>query len=170
MRASIFDVAPDLMPLWRISNHSELEGPGGEKADGRWHTAARGKRIVYFSEHPALALLEVLANLKVNPQLFPVSYQLMKIGVADNVQAETLDPGTLSNEWRENIRETQSVGDEWLAAGRFALLAVHSAPSPESLNYLFNPLHREAKNIAVEWTRRIAYDQRLFRTMQTKIK
>ncbi len=43
------------MILWRISNHDDLVGLGGEKADGRWHSAARGKRIVYLSEHPALA-------------------------------------------------------------------------------------------------------------------
>ena len=36
--------------LWRISARRDLEGLGGEKADGRWHTAARGKRIVYLAE------------------------------------------------------------------------------------------------------------------------
>jgi RES domain-containing protein len=65
--------------LWRISNRCDLEGVGGEKADGRWHTAARGKRIVYLSEHPAVALVEVLANLHTNPKLFPDSYQLIKV-------------------------------------------------------------------------------------------
>ena len=56
--------------LWRISNRCDLEGVGGEKADGRWHTAARVKRIVYLSEHPAVALLEVLANFHSNQNLF----------------------------------------------------------------------------------------------------
>ena len=69
--------------LWRISNHCDLQGMGGEKSDGRWHTAKRGKRIVYLSDHPAVALIEVLANLKGNPRLFPDSYQLMKITVAE---------------------------------------------------------------------------------------
>ena len=50
--------------LWRISNHCDIQGMGGEKSDGRWHTAKRGKRIVYLSDHPAIALIEVLANLK----------------------------------------------------------------------------------------------------------
>ncbi|MEA2543931.1 MAG: hypothetical protein QOH35_5297, partial [Acidobacteriaceae bacterium] len=45
--------------LWRISNHCDLQGMGGEKTDGRWHTAKRGKRIVYLSDYPALALIEV---------------------------------------------------------------------------------------------------------------
>jgi RES domain-containing protein len=81
-----------LKPLWRISRHNDLAGLGGEKTDGRWHTAARGRRIVYLSEHPALALIEVLANLKGNPKLFPDAYQLMKVTVKEDVSEEILGP------------------------------------------------------------------------------
>jgi RES domain-containing protein len=148
--------------LWRISKHDDLVGLGGEKTDGRWHTARRGKRIVYLSEHPALALIEVLANLKGNPRLFPDTYQLMKVNVADSVTVDSLIPNILASNWRENFNETRSAGDSWLAAGSSALLAVPSAPSPESLNYLLNPLHVDAKGITVEWSKWIAYDKRLF--------
>jgi RES domain-containing protein len=148
--------------LWRISNHGDLAGLGGEKTNGRWHTAARGKRIVYLSEHPALALIEALANLKGNPLLFPDTYQLMRISVADSVSRDALPGDVLSNQWREDIRETQSVGDSWLAKGRSALLAVPSGPSPESLNYLFNPLQADARGLTAEWHKKIAWDQRLF--------
>jgi RES domain-containing protein len=77
--------------LWRISNRCDLQGMGGEKTDGRWHTAKRGKRVVYLSDYPALALIEVLANLKGNPKLFPDCYQLMKITVADQVATSALE-------------------------------------------------------------------------------
>jgi RES domain-containing protein len=146
--------------LWRISNHGDLAGLGGEKASGRWHTAARGKRIVYLSEHPALALIEALANLKGDPQLFPETYQLIRINVADGVSKEPLS--ILSNNWREDLVETRSAGDSWLSEGRSALLAVPSGPSPESLNYLFNPLHTDARGLATDWHKRIGYDRRLF--------
>jgi RES domain-containing protein len=149
--------------LWRISNHADLTGLGGERTDGRWHTSARGKRIVYLSEHPALALIESLANLKGDPKLFPASYQLMKISVADSVSREALDPNILPPDWLEDIAGTRSTGDFWLANGRSALLAVPSAPSPESLNYLFNPLHADAQGLAMAWQKRIVYDKRLFR-------
>lgn len=149
--------------LWRISNHGDLAGLGGEKTNGRWHTAARGKRIIYLAEHPALALVEALANLKGNPQLFPDTYQLMRISVSETVSRDALAPNILSDTWREDILETRSTGDSWLADVRSALLAVPSGPSPESLNYLFNPLHRDAKGLAVEWHKRISYDKRLFR-------
>jgi RES domain-containing protein len=151
-----------LTPLWRISRHSDIEGLGGEKTDGRWHTAARGKRIVYLSEHPALALIEVLANLKGNPKLFPDTYRLMKISKADDVSTGVLGPNSLSSEWRENTNETRLAGDSWLAGGSSALLGVPSVPSPESLNYLFNPRHPEAKGLTVEWCQWIEYDKRLF--------
>jgi RES domain-containing protein len=151
--------------LWRISKHKDLEGLGGEKTDGRWHTAARGKRIVYLSEHPALALIEVLANLKGNPKLFPDTYQLMKVGAADNVSRETLEPNSLADNWRENGSETRSAGDSWLARTSSALLVVPSAASPESFNYLFNPLHPDAKGLTIEWSRWIEYDKRLFHTI-----
>ena len=148
------------MVLWRVSNHDDLEGLGGERRDGRWHTAARGKRIIYLSEHPALALIESLVNLKGNPDLFPDSYQLLKIA-ADAASAMILGED-LPDDWRMNVAATRPVGDQWLRERRSALLGVPSAPSPESTNYLFNPLHPEAHGVRVEWSRRIAYDRRLF--------
>jgi len=41
---------------------------GAEKSDGRWHAAARGKRIVRLSEHPAAALIEMLNQNILPPQ------------------------------------------------------------------------------------------------------
>jgi RES domain-containing protein len=146
--------------LWRISRHDDLEGLGGERADGRWHTAAKGKRVVYLSEHPAVALLEVLANLKGNPRLFPDAYRMMKVEAADALEVEQV--GTLAEDWRERVEATRVVGDVWLKERRSALLRVPSAPSPESWNYLLNPLHVEAKGLQVEWARWVRYDRRLF--------
>ncbi len=151
------------MLLWRISNHCDLDGLGGERADGRWHTAARGKRIVYLSEHPALALVEVLANLKTSARLLPEFYQLMKVAVAEAVTPDALDV-SLSKEWRENLSETRSLGDRWLATGSSALLIVPSGPSPESSNYLLNPRRGGAKDLEIEWCRWVAYDKRIFVT------
>jgi RES domain-containing protein len=86
----------------------------------------------------------------------------MKVNVADSVTVDSLTPNILASNWRENVNETRSAEDSWLAAGSSALLAVPSAPSPESLNYLLNPLHTDAKGITVEWSKWIAYDKRLF--------
>jgi RES domain-containing protein len=153
--------------LWRISNHCDLLGMGGEKSDGRWHTAERGKRVVYLSGYPALALIEVLANLKGNPRLFPDSYQLMKVTVSDQVTTAALERNRLLRNWRDDIDQTKSLGDAWLAGVNSALLAVPSVPSPESVNFLFNPIHPDAKGVESEWCRWIKYDKRLFHIPET---
>lgn len=149
--------------LWRISGHNDLEGLGGERADGRWHRAARGKRIVYLSEHPALALIETLVNLKGDPGLFPDTYQLLKVLATEDVSTSVWSLESLADTWRDDVSQTQSVGDSWLADGSSALLAVPSIPSPESMNYLFNPLHPEANQMRIDWCKRVAYDKCLFR-------
>jgi RES domain-containing protein len=151
------------MLLWRISNRSDLSGLGGEKSDGRWHTAARGKRIVYFAEHPAVALIEVLANLEGDPDLFPDTFQLIRAEAAKKVSVATLDPGVLPTDWRDRAAATQAIGNQWLVNGKSALLEVPSGPSPESMNYLFNPLHTDAAAVVIVWCKRLDYDRRLFR-------
>ena len=150
------------MVLWRISNHGDLSGLGGERCSGRWHTARLGKRIVYLAEHPAVALLETLVHLRGDPSLFPERFQLLRIVGPDAAAAELTETqnATLNH---ENLGSTQLLGDAWLAAGSSALLRVPSFPSPESWNYLLNPLHPQADTLAVEWKRYVVYDKRLFR-------
>jgi len=148
------------MILWRISNYTDFSGLGGEKSDGRWHSARRGKRIVYLAEHPAVSILEIIANLEGNPALFPDTCQLMKAVADETVSVET---AKLPANWDKYSLETRKVGDLWLEEGRSALLAVPSATSPESTNYLFNPLHRDAAGLKIEWTKKVSYDKRIFK-------
>src|SRR5258708_1136488 len=67
--------------------------------------------------------------------------------------------------WDEKWRETRLAGDSWVARTSSALLVGPSAASPESFNYLFNPLHSDAKGLTIEWSRWIEYDKRLFHTI-----
>jgi RES domain-containing protein len=151
------------MFLWRISNHDDLKGLGGERLKGRWHTRTPGKRIVYFAEHPAVALVENLVNLDADPQFFPSHFQLLKVYAPDTSATANLTPTQLATIDAEDLATTQILGDNWLAARTSALLRVPSIPSPESWNYLLNPLHTDAAAFKVESARHIAYDQRLFR-------
>jgi RES domain-containing protein len=151
--------------LWRISNHCDLNGMGGERTDGRWHTAARGKRVVYLSEHPALALIETLANLKGNPALFPDNYQLLTVGVDEGLIGQNqyaAGPDGRIPEQTASMSWTQREGDAWLQGGESAFLAIPSFPAPFSLNYLFNPLHPDAGKVKIESCHQIEYDKRLF--------
>jgi RES domain-containing protein len=64
--------------LYRVSNHADLTGKGGELADGKWHTRQLGRRIVYLSDHPALCLLEILVHISERDWL-PDWYQLLSV-------------------------------------------------------------------------------------------
>jgi RES domain-containing protein len=150
------------MLLWRISDRSDLLGVGAMRASARWHTASPGKRLVYLAEHPAVALVEVLANLRGDPRLFPDSFQLMKVTAEHGVSCIDLLAQQLSQIDREDMASTQQIGDAWLAGGSSALLRIPSIPSPESWNYLLNPLHPDAASVTLDWARQIAYDKRLF--------
>ena len=145
---------PDPLALWRISEFPELSGLGAEFASARWHTAAEGKRIVYLAEHPAVALIEILANLRGDPALHPKDFQLIRIALAGAVAVIDLTQDQLSRVNSDRTVATQKIGDAWLAEQSSALLRVPSIPSPESWNYLLNPLHPDAASIKIEWAKR----------------
>jgi RES domain-containing protein len=150
------------MFLWRISNHADLSGIGAEMADGRWHTAAPEKRMLYLAEHPAVALVENLASLDGDPAFFPEHFQLVRIAMQNGPTARELTSKQFVRIDSQNLSSTQAVGDAWLAARSSALLRVPSIPSPESWNYLLNPLHADAAALKIDWARTITYDKRLF--------
>jgi RES domain-containing protein len=151
------------MVLWRISNHLDLNGLGGERGNARWHTKLPGRRIIYLAEHPALALVETLVNLRGKKEILPDRFQLLRIEIAPATVVETILEDALPEDWREDFAATQTLGNEWLARRSSALVAVPSAPSPESTNYLLNPLHPDAAGCKVVWSRWVRFDRRLFR-------
>ena len=150
------------MLFWRISNYPDITGVGAELSDGRWHTAAEGKRIVYLAEHPAVALIENLANLRGDPHFFQHHFQLLRVSSHSKTLPKELTTKQLATIDPQNLSSTQALGDAWLIARTSALLRVPSIPSPESWNYLLNPLHPDAKKIKLDWAKHIAYDKRLF--------
>ncbi len=158
-----------MIALWRISRHTDLAGLGGERADGRWHRAAPGKRIVYLAEHPALSLIETLVHLKGNPALFPSRYSLARIEVEEAVFAAAR---RLVEEAGTNLglpeSRTQQIGDAWLREGATALARVPSFPSPFSTNYLLNPKHPDASRFRVASAHEIEYDPRLLQMRATE--
>jgi len=151
------------MFLWRISIYASLSGIGAELESGRWHTLAPEKRMVYLAEHPAVALIENLVSLDGDPSFFPEPFQLLRVTAPDTITATRLSARQLAAIDPDDLKTTQTIGDAWLAARTSALFRVPSIPSPESWNYLLNPLHPAASRIKVEWGRLINYDKRLFR-------
>ena len=135
------------MTLWRISNYSELKGLGGLRTPGRWHN--RGIAVVYLAESPALAMLEVLVHVEMEPSEVPDTYQLLKIDFQGRKGVSRLDTTRLPDNWAEDIEYTRSVGDEWLRSFSSTLLKVPSAIVPNSANYLLTPQHELAGNAKI---------------------
>jgi RES domain-containing protein len=147
--------------LWRVSNHPALDGGGGLRASGRWHT--RGRRVVYCAPSPAAALLEVLAHGEIDSEDIPVTFRYMEIEVPDSATVETVDMGALGPGWQNNLGMTQRLGDEWLRSGRTALLRVPSVIVPATWNVLVNPRHPESTHIRIARVHDQPIDPRLLR-------
>jgi RES domain-containing protein len=141
--------------VWRISNYASLDGEGGMFASGRWHEAER--RIVYTSDHPAAALLELLVHL--NPMAKPIHCQLLKIRLPDDLKS--LGMPLLPKGWQNQSSVTQTIGNQWLDENQSPVFVVPSAIVPDAINYLINPLHPNAALIKIESVQSVPLDGRL---------
>ncbi|WP_066455969.1 RES family NAD+ phosphorylase [Castellaniella caeni] len=147
------------MILWRISAFPDLSGRGGLFASGRWHRA--GRPIVYLTETPASAMLEVLVHLEIDPEDVPEQLRLMRIHIPDAL-VTSQDALSLPDDWPERQALTQQIGDTWLEEGATALLRVPSAIMPHTDNWLFNPSHPLSGQATLS-IETLQLDQRLFR-------
>jgi RES domain-containing protein len=147
------------MFLWRISNHSTLDGRGGLETSARWHT--QGRPIVYLSESVAGAVLEVIVHLELSAARLPKSYRLLKVEAPDNLAIEKLSAANLGETWTEDEVATRTLGDEWLASKHTPLLRVPSAIIPETFNVLLNSAHEEARRLRVVSHHQYPWDLRL---------
>jgi len=147
--------------LWRIGNHVSLAGDGGMRASGRWHT--RGRRVVYCSESPAAALLEILVHFEIDVRDLPTRYRLLKLHAPDDLVVEDVPTADLPTDWLERTDLTRATGDRWLQAGRCPLLRVPSAVVPETFNVLVNPGHEHAGQVGVVQVSEHAIDPRLLK-------
>lgn len=128
------------MRLWRISQWTGLTGEGGLQAAGRWHT--QGRRVIYASEHPALAMVEVMAHLRLCIAAIPLTLKLTAIDVSKS--ALVSQPPELPDGWQANEPTSQAVGDTWLRDARNLVLPLPSALLPHSTSYLINAAHPQA--------------------------
>ncbi len=148
------------MIFWRISNYADLTGTGGLFASGRWHN--KGVPIVYLSDNPALAMLEVLVHFEMGLDEVPEHYQLLKVEYPSRKSIGRLSESALPQHWQDDLLLSRSIGDEWLTSGKSALLRVPSAVIPEGFNFLLNPRHPLARQAKIVSAHKRPFDQRLF--------
>lgn len=146
------------MTLWRISRHRDMSGAGGRSAAGRWHHA--GLPVVYLAETPAAALLEVCVHTSASD--VPPDFVLLRLEGPD-AATHRLKMGGLPEDWRVRLEVTRDMGTAWLESQASVLLEVPSAIVPETSNYLFNPLHRQAAAFRIAAAFPCPFDGRLKR-------
>jgi RES domain-containing protein len=132
------------MILWRISRHRDLSGIGGLRAAGRWHHASHA--IVYVTETPASALLEVCVHTSAND--VPPEFTLLKVEGL-NVETLFIEIDTLPKNWQTQLEVTRDLGTTWLERNESVLLRVPSVIVPETANFLFNPSHKLATTFRI---------------------
>lgn len=147
--------------LWRVSNYASLEGIGGLYVSGRWHT--KGHPVVYCSEDPSTAFLEMLVHIEIDGEDRPETFQVLKIEAKEEVSLEEVNLEMLAFDWRADLAKTRRVGDEWLQSARTLLLQVPSVLIPERRNYLINPVHPEVGKLQISARYAHPFDKRFLR-------
>ena len=143
------------MRLWRISNLVDLSGHGATLIGGRWHIV--GTPVVYCSDHPSTALLEILVHA--TRYTVPNFYQLIAIEIPDDV--EPVD-AVIRDGWETDTDFTQEQGLAFVTEARNALFRVPSVIMPQARNYLLNPKHPDAARASISEVYRYPFDSRLF--------
>lgn len=156
-----------MMVLWRIGTDTptyvadDRDGKGAEITGGRWNRP--GTPVLYTATHISLAALETVVHLGLEG--LPLNRYLVRFDVPAAVwnaritmTALNLMPGWDS---RPVGKVSLDIGDAWLKSGSSSLMEVPSVVVPEEFNVLINPMHADARQIAVTKGRLWLYDARL---------
>ncbi|WP_234822425.1 RES family NAD+ phosphorylase [Rhodopseudomonas palustris] len=115
--------------------------------------------MVYLADHPSSAVLEMQVHM--DREFLPATYQLLRIAVPGDLEANVIAPNDLPLDWANRLEASRQVGDNWLDHGTSPLLRVPSAIVPQADNFLLNPAHPDAAQIAIAEVIRAPFDPRL---------
>src|SRR5688572_19891446 len=123
------------MVLWRIVDRTFVKtafsGLGAFDYGGRWNSP--GVRMVYCSEHPALAAFEKLVHIE-DPDELRESFVLIPVECEDALVRPL--PKPLPRNWDKNstLHKLRAIGDAWIAAEDSVAVLVPSVVLPRSNN------------------------------------
>ena len=149
---------------WRITKekHSKdaFSGEGARIFGGRWNSVA--VPVVYCSENLSLAALETLVHIV--PATLKDKYRAYQIRFDESLLASLIET-KLPKGWNAEppTAVSQKIGDEWIKAGRSAVLSVPTVLVPFERTLLLNPKHPDFKKIKIRDTGRFMLDPRLKR-------
>lgn len=137
-----------------------FSGEGSIRYDGRWHR--RGIRIVYASDAPASALLEVIAHTEAHNRL-QHDYVLFEVRLDPDEHLLTVGSDMLPDDWRAVPwpTSTQEIGTFWHEEQASVVLDVPSAVVPRQRNVLVNVAHPRFNELQIQEPEPFEIDSRL---------
>ena len=152
------------MVLWRIVDRTLVKtafsGQGAFDYGGRWNSP--GVRMVYCSEHPALAAFEKLVHIEDLDEL-RTSYVLIPAECRnDSIKAL---PKPLPGNWDSDsaLPRLRALGNAWIASCESVAVSVPSVVLPRCNNILLNPAHPDFSNLKIGRPVPFDFDPRLER-------
>ncbi len=135
---------------WQVcrEHQADLSGRNAEEGE-RWNSP--GQRVIYLSDHPALAVLELRAHLDLPYGRLVHDHVLMRVALPEDVE-----------ELHDFPADPRAHGDAWLHEARTAVLRVPSVIVREARNLLVNPSHPRAGEARVEACTPFRFDRRLW--------
>jgi RES domain-containing protein len=136
-----------------------FNGKGARLAGGRWNSP--GQRAVYLSSTLSLAAMETFVHL--GEDAARMAYVYFKVEIPDAVAIATLTrrPKGWHNE--PPASAPMDAGDQWLTAGKTALLEVSSALIPSETNLILNPMHSDSGQLRIGAAQAFHFDPRMWK-------
>lgn len=134
----------------------KLEASGNA---ARWNSA--GNKVIYTAASRALASLENIVHR--NGRGLNDQFKVMVINIPATVKTEEIGLAQLPEHWWEisHYPSCRKIGDQWLAAGKTAVLKIPSAIVLHEFNYLLNPNHKDFKKIKLVRIENFRFDPRI---------
>lgn len=151
------------MRVWRISKRKYAQiafnGEGTKLVGGRW--TLKGTRAVYTSSSLALAALELLIHLEKEDII--TGFVAVSADIPDDVRIDAVAAEQLPQSWRDTPVPTalSIIGQQWLQAGRTAVLSVPSSVIAVEKNFILNPKHPDFARIQINSLEVFNFDSRL---------
>lgn len=147
--------------LTREKYQNDLSGTGAYIAGGRWNS--KGNAILYTSSSIALCLVEILVHI--NAEDIPNDLKIVSLEINDKMKFKEISKENLIEGWNSSpeINFTKEIGDQFLRENKFVGLKVPSAIVEDEYNFLFNPTHKEFKQLSIVQIKSFRLDNRLFK-------
>mgnify|MGYP001810454142 CR=1 FL=1 len=152
------------MIVFRLSKSkfaADLSGKGAEKSGGRWNS--KGTAVVYTSESRALCTTEIAVHTPLGN--LPQDYMLVSLEIPEDILIDEILATQIPAGWKSfpHAHSTQVIGDNFVLAGKFAVLKVPSVVVQGDFNYILNPAHPESARIKIKSIEPFNFDERLFK-------